>query len=184
MDALIFTLNDVQAIRKVSINIEDFDIFAREAQITFLEKVLGAKLYNLVVSELTGTPSARIQTLFDGEVYDNGGDINYRGLKPYLVYTWLYLYSLESAVAVTPIGSRIFKDEEAAYQEDKVSVRAAQANYMKGAEVNEAMILNYLRAKQSTYPEFSESDQIEVAKQSNNTFRSFGKSYTSPNNTL
>jgi hypothetical protein len=180
MDDLIFTLDDVQKIRKVSVNIEDFDIYAREAQITWLEKVLGVKLYNELLNDLA---SARMQILLNGEVYqDEGIDINYRGLKNYLCYVWLYLYSLESDIAVTPIGTMLFKDEQAERKQKDISAKAAQTNYLTSAESNERMILNYLNSKREEYPEFSESKEIKVAKKTNNTFKTFGNSYEPPNN--
>ena len=181
MDTLIFTLDDVQQIRKVSVNIEDFDIFAREAQITYLEKVLGPKLYNAFISELqmASVPQRSID-LLNGVVYNNTREINYRGVKPYLCYVWLYLYSLESATAVTPTGSRIFKDERAEYSEKFVALKSSQKNYMNGATAYENGVLEFLRNNTSVYPEFQESNEIEVAKKTDYTFKVQGRTYDFP----
>ena len=178
MDSLIFSLTDVREIRKVSINIDDFDMYAREAQITFLEKVLGAKLYTAFLANIG---DARFVDLLDGTVYTDGVDVNFRGVKPYLCYVWLYLYSLDSAVAVTPIGSRIFKDDNAQYTEQMTALKQAQTNYLTASESYERAILAFLNANTDVYPEFSESEQLKVAKESNNTFKIFGKSYNPPN---
>lgn len=178
MDDLIFTLDDVQEIRSISVNIDDFDIFARNAQIVYLEKVLGVKLYNEMLLNIA---DARFQELLNGKVYQDGNrDINFRGVKPYLCYVWLILYSMESAVSVTPTGSRIFKDENAEYTERMTAIKQAQSNYRQASQSYERGIINFLRANRSTYPEFEESKEIPVAKRSNNSFKIFGESYKPP----
>jgi len=176
-DTLIFTLEDVRLVRKVSVNIEDFDMYAQEVQRNYLEKILGAKLYAAMLTGLEGDPVlAKWTNLVNGVTYTNGKDIIYRGLKIYCSYLWLYVYMLDGDVSITPIGGRLFKDE---YSEPAKTKQAID-HFIRSASGMESGILDYIKANLSTYPEFSESLQIEQAKEEDFTFRVIGKSFNRP----
>lgn len=176
-DDLIFTLEDVRLVRKVSVNIDDFDMYAQEVQRNYLEKILGAKLYAAMLAGLAVEPVAGKWTdLVNGKSYEDGKTVLFRGLKIYCSYLWLYVYTLDSDMAITPTGSKLFKDE---YSEPAKTKQAID-HYIAAASGMEDGILNYLRANASTYTEFSESSQITQAKNDNATFRVIGKRYTTP----
>lgn len=181
-DELIFTLADVNSIRSVSTNIEDFEQYARLAQMNYLQKLLGDKLYTSLQNDLSsGIPASnRFTELVNGVVYQDGRDVIFRGVKLYCVYVWLHLYMAESALAITPTGGKIFKDEQADYNEAKKAFRNAEARFIAAADGLEEPILNFLRVKYSVYPEFEESQQIEQAKNDNLTFKVIGKSFNAP----
>ena len=179
-DTLIFTLADVRLVRKsVSINIDDFDMYAQEVQRNYLEKLLGAKLY---AAMLAAPAEARFVNLIDGVNYDNGGEIIFRGVKLYCSYLWLHLYAGMGGVNHTPIGNALFKDDNSNQGEASKYQRNAAAHYIGSADGLEGSILDYLTFSASTFPEFSESKQIEQASEDNVNFKVIGNKYSPPNN--
>lgn len=180
-DNPVFSLADVRNVRKdVSVNIDDFDQYAVEAQRNYLSKLLGDKLYSALITSPT---DVRFTTLLDGEIYQDGGrDVIFRGLKVYLCYVWLYLYSVGSNSSLTPIGARIFNDELAMAASDRKAARDNQDHFIKSADGMDEGILRYLNRKKDDYPEFSESFQIKQASKDNITFKTFGRSHRPPNN--
>ena len=185
LDKAIFTLDDIREVKKVSVNIDDVPQYARLAQMNYLQKLLGDKLYTALQADLdvNGDPQTpRFEELINGVVYTDGHDTIFRGVKLYCVYLWLHLYTADSAIAITPTGARIFKDEDAKFTEAKKSYRNSEAHFIAAADGLEEPILRFLDFKSSIYPEFTESLQIEQAKDDNLTFRAFGNSFDSPNN--
>jgi len=180
-DTLIFTLEDVRTVRKVSVNIDDFDMYAVEVQRNYLTKLLGDKLYTALISDLTlGVPQTpKYVDLVDGKIYTDGEDVIFRGVKLYCAYLWLYLYMSQSGVEHTPIGTMLFKDEHAERDERNGNYKNAQAHYIAAANGMEEGILSYLRKYATTYTEFSESPQIEQAQIDDMTFKVIGKTYKS-----
>jgi hypothetical protein len=187
MDSLFFTLEDVREIRKVSVNIDDFDMFAREVQRNYVQKLLGARLYSaLQVDLVAGEPqAARFVELIDGLEYTVGSDlIIYRGMKVYCSYLWLYLYTGMGDVNHTPIGSRLFTDAQSEMNEASQTLRNSKDHYIKSADQMEEPILEFLRDNRVNYPEFIQSNQVEQAKRDNITFRAMGRTITDPYNRL
>lgn len=181
-DILVFTLDDVRDIRKdTSVNIEDFDQYAKEAQRNYLRKLLGAQLYTSLVNNPT---EPRMIDLLDGVIYSDGRDVIFDGVKLYLSYIWLYLYSIGSSSTLTPIGAQIFKDELSEHAANRKEARDNRDHFLKSADGLEETILRYLDRNRSTYPEFSESYQIKQASGDNITFRTFGKPRRPPRNTV
>lgn len=184
-DKLIFNLEDVRLIRKVSVNIDDFDLYAQEVQRNFLQKLLGDKLYIALQNDLdlAGEPvMPRFVDLVDGKQYNNSRDIIFRGVKLYCCYLWLYLYMADSSNNITPIGARLFKDEYADDSESKQSFRNARDHFIRSADGLEEPTLRFLRFYQSSvYPEFTESSQVESAELNNMSFRVLGKTIKPPN---
>jgi len=185
-DALIFTLADVQLVRKVSINIDDFDLYAREAQANYLQKLLGDKLYTAMLADLVaGAPqNTRFIELIDGVIYTNGRDIIFRGVKLYAIYVWLHLYMANADLSITPLGAMLFKDADAERNEAAAAMRNAKSHFISAADGLEEPILRFLDFKGSVYPEFSESFKIEQADADNITFQVVGSKYDFPDNFL
>ena len=185
-DNLIFSLDDVSRVRKVSVNINDFDLYAQEVQRNYLQKILGDKLYTALVTDIdAGIPTdPRFTELVRGAIYSDGRDVIFRGVQLYCCYLWLHLYMADSAIAITPTGAKIFKDEQSEFNEGKQAYRNARDHYISAADGMEESILKYLRVNISDFPEFTESKQIEQAKADNFTFKPFGKTYRFPENNL
>ena len=185
IDKTIFTLDDIREVKKISVNIDDVEQYARLAQMNYLQKILGDKLYTALLADLDGAgvpQTARFTELVEGVVYTNGHDIIFRGVKLYCVYLWLHLYLADSAVSITPIGGRLFKDENADFNEAKKSYRNSEAHFIGAADGLEEPILRFLSFNQATYPEFSESYKIEQAEADNITLKVLGNSFVPPNN--
>lgn len=182
-DTPVFTLTDVRNIRKdVSVNIDDFTQYAVEAQRNYLSKLLGDKLYTALV---TTSAEARFVDLLDGKIYQDGGrDVIFRGLRVYLSYVWLYLYSVGSNSSLTPIGAQMFTDELAIAASDRKTARDNTDHFIKSADGFDESILRFLTRNRVTYPEFTESFQIKQASNDNFQFRSFGRTYRPPNNVI
>ena len=180
-DTLIFTLEDVRTVRKVSVNIDDFDMYAVEVQRNYLTKLLGDKLYTALLGDLAaGVPQTqKYVDLVDGKIYEDGEDVIFRGVKLYCSYLWLHLYMSQGDINHTPTGTMLFKDEFAEREERNGNYKNAQAHYIAAANGMEEGILNFLRKYATTYPEFSESPQIEQAEMDDMTFLPIGKTYTS-----
>ena len=179
-DPVVFTIDDVREVRKVSVNIEDFDQFAVEAQRNYLSKLLGDALYTAMVSNPT---EARFVELLDGTIYNDGGrDKIFRGCKLYLSYVWLYLYHVGSATKQTPIGAMIFKDEFAEHGDTSRSGTVERDHFIKSADGMDESILLFLDRNRNTYPEFAESMQIKQASRDNLTFRAYGRRILPPDN--
>lgn len=184
LDSLIFTLDDVRVVRKVSVNVDDFDLYARQAQAAYLQKILGDKLYGAMLANLTlGLPQdQRFKDLINGVTYTEGDETLFRGVQLYAVYTWLHLYLADSGLAITPIGSELFKDEQAERNEASTQIRNAKSHFISAADGLEDPILRYLDDHASTFPEFSESKRVEQASVDNMTFKVVGRRYSAPNN--
>jgi len=185
IDQTIFKLTDVQKVRLVSDNIDDFELYAVEVQRNYLQKILGDKLYTALLSDLDtgGLPQTqRFIDLIDGVIYTDGDDIIFRGVQLYCCYLWLKMYFADSAIAITPIGPMLFKDEHADRNEASKSIRNAEAHYIRAADGLEEPILRFLDSKISDYPEFSQSDRIEQAEADNFEFNVIGRRYDAPNN--
>jgi hypothetical protein len=183
-DTPLFTLEDVKAIRKdVSTNIDDFDQYASEVQRNYLSKLIGDKLYNALVTTPT---EERMVKLLDGEVYQDGGrDVIYRGVKLYLVYAWLYVYSLASSISLTPTGSKIFKDQYAEEARDRKANKDNYMNYIASVDGMEEPIMRYLDKNRDIYEEYGESLQIKQASSDNIRFKVRGRTYRrNINNTM
>ena len=155
-DKLIFTLDDVRKIRKVSINIDDFDQYAQEVQRNYLEKILGVELYTALQSDLDAANQPvdqRFVDLVNGVQYTVGSTpINYRGLKIYCSYLWMAEYILNSDTQLAPIGAMIFKDEHADHSEGKQSNRQSRDHYIRSAAGQEDHIVNYLTNNSRNLP--------------------------------
>ena len=173
-DTILFTIDDVRTVRKVSVNINDFDVFAKEAQINYLERIIGAKLYNALIDSPT---DLRFISLLDGTTYGSDQEINFRGVKLYLNYIWLYLFYNGSASQMTPIGARLFNDEDAESSYNLKSGTQERDHFLRSADGLEETILNFLNDNSSDYPEFSQSKQEQPAAQSNTIFKVVGRSY-------
>ena len=186
LDDAIFTIDDVREVRKVSVHIDDFNQFAREIQMNYLQPLLGDKLYSALQNDLvSGVPDAvRFQSLVNGEQYVNGHNIIFRGLKMYCVYLWLHSYLANADLSITSTGSQLFKDEFAQRNETASALVNSKAFFIESADRQEEPILEYLRFHKTLYPEFSESKEIEGASADNNTFMVVGKTYDPPNNFL
>lgn len=181
-DNILFTLEDVRLVRKVSVNVDDFELYAKEVQINYLTKVLGDSLYN---SLMNSPGEARMINLLDGVIYQYGGrDVIFRGIKRYLSYLWLYVYAIDSDIQHTKIGTMIFKDEFAERANKMKSYTDSRAHYIASAEGEEINILLYLNRNINIFPEFHDSFQQRPSENSNITFKAFGKSYKGPKQQL
>lgn len=180
-DNLLFSLDDVRLVRKVSVNIDDFDMYAQEVQRNYLQKVLGDKLYTALNDAILISPlEPRFEALLNGTRYSDGRDVLFRGLKPYLCYLWLHLYMADSSLNITPIGARLFKDDYAENNEASQSRRNARDHYIRSADGLEEPIIRFLNHERTLYPEFAESHEIEQAERDNMSFKVIGKRYTPP----
>lgn len=179
-DALFFTLSDIQDIRKVSVNIDDFDLYAQETQRNFVQKLLGTKLYLLLVDNLSnGIPQdIRFTNLVNGSRYTIGNSqYIHRGIKMYACYIWLYNYVLESETNITPLGVRLFEDEAS----QLTDIKQIRAHYIRSAKGIEDGIVHFLQNNLSSYPEFSEASGQEPAEENSFSFKVIGNRYTPPN---
>ena len=179
-DAQFFTLDDIQAVRKVSVNIDDFDLYAQEVQRNYVQKILGTQLYLDLIDDLVlGVPTAqRFIDLVDGVRYSIGTkEYVFRGVKLYASYLWLDSYMMDSEVQITPIGTQLFKDEAA----QATSKQQSTAHYRRSAEGLEDGILHFLNNNRDTYPEFDQYDGEQPAEENNFSFKVIGKRYTPPN---
>ena len=184
-DQLFFTLDDIRLIRKVSVNINDFDVYAQEVQINYGEKILGTDLYNALLADLVlGVPQTqKYVDLVDGVTYTKGGkQITFRGLKKYMSYLWIYVYLLDGSLQITPIGAKVFIDEEADDAQGKQANRQLRDHAIRTADAMEEGIIEFLRNDAVAYPEYSLSNHEEPAADDNFTFKVFGRSYFAPKN--
>ncbi len=162
-DNLIFSFEDVKSIRKVSNNINDFEIYAREVQALYVQKLLGDSLY----AEILGDPgNSRFDSLLNGKKYEkNNRMIIFRGVKYYACYLWLYLYTKESGAALTPIGVQQYVDGDSESALNNSYYHNAKNQYLSIADAQEEHILAYLSDHASDYPDFGKTKSIEQAEE-------------------
>lgn len=185
IDQLYFNLEDVRTVRAISVNINDFDLYAQEVQRNYAQRLLGDDLYNALISDLVaGVPQTqRFVDLLDGKTYDiNGRKRIFRGIKLYSSYLWLYTYYLDSGAKVTPIGVQLFKDEEAENAQSKQEARQLRDHSISSANGLEDGIIQYLQDFPDEYPEYSLGSKEEPAEDSDFTFRTVGTARTAPKN--
>lgn len=183
-DKLFFQLDDVRAIRKISRHMDNFEVIAREVQMSYVEKILGPRLYAALQDDIVGgfAQQDRFVELVEGVRYDDNGDLFiYRGLKDYACYIFLYLQMLEGGLQVTPIGAQLFKDEEAEHSNQKQEGRQLRDHSIRMADAMEEGIIRFLE-KDNRFPEYDTSDKEEPARDSNNSFEPFVTTFYTPFN--
>lgn len=185
IDQVFFTIDDVRQIRHISVNIDDFDMYAREVQRNYVQRVLGDDLYDAFQDDLVGgiPQSQRFIDLVDGITYDiNNRKRIFRGIKLYAEYLWLYVYPLDAGAKVTPIGAQLFKDEEAENAQSKQEFRQLRDHSIRSANAIEDTIKEYLNYHPNEYPEYALGSQEEPAEQDDFSFKKIGKTYREPKN--
>lgn len=183
-DQLFFQLNDVRAVRKISRHMDNFEVIAQEVQMSYVERILGSKLYAALQDDLVGgfPQQERFVELVNGVRYDDDGDLYiYRGLKIYACYIFLYLQMLEGGLQVTPIGAQLFKDEEAEHANQKQEGRQLRDHSIRMADGMEEGIIRFLE-KDSRFPEYDIAEKEEPARDSNNSFEPFVTTFATPFN--
>jgi hypothetical protein len=144
----IITIDDVREIKAASQTLDapDFDSYVQRAQNVSLRQLLGDALwYDLFIN----INDAKYQTLIDGEAYTYSGDtVLFNGLKPYLSYTWLILFSTEGNNNHTNAGNYTI-DPATAFQPDRLSQSIGSYKTEQSHERNN--IIQYLNEKSSTY---------------------------------
>ncbi len=178
LDKIVFTLEDVRSVRHVSVNIKDFEPYAREVQQVYLEPLIGPKLYLL----LTKKPGEdRFITFLNGHEYKDRCDFtrNFRGVKYFLCYMWLYRFMAENNVNHTPIGPNVFEDAHASPAPDN-SLKIARANYISIARGQEAEIKEYLYSHSSKFPEYASVNKEEYVEDTIATYKVVGNRHENP----
>lgn len=186
-DKLFFRLEDVRAVRSnVSVHVDNFDAIAKEVMMNYVERLLGGSLYAALQDDLQGgfAQSERFQELLTGVRYESDGLTRiFRGLKTYACYCWIYLWMLEDGIQLTPIGSQVFKDEEAESAEGKRKYAQLRDHTIRMADGMEEGIRDFLE-KDDRFPEYALSKKEEPAEDSNFTFRAIGTTFAAPDNRL
>lgn len=184
-DKIFFRLDDVREIRtSVSKNVDNFEVIAREVMINYIERILGSDLYAALQDDLRGgfATSDRFKELIEGVRYEHQNKTKiFRGLKQYACYCWLYLWLLDDGIQITPIGSQLFKDEEAEFAQGKRQYEQLRNHSIRMADGIEEDIKDFLE-KDTRFPEYAKSSKEEPAEGSNFTFKTIGDTYNSPFN--
>lgn len=184
LDKLFFTLENVRQVRKVSKNIDNFEVIAREVQINYVERLIGSDLYAALQDDLIGgfPQQERFVELLEGVRYEhNSRVITFRGLKDYCCYVFIYLDLLEGGLQVTPIGAQMFVDEEAKAANNSQQFRQMRDHCIQVADNKEEGIVHFLE-NSVNFEEFDRGRSEEPARNSNFSFKAFGCTNYVPTN--
>lgn len=186
-DNLLFNLSDVNSVKETSVNIQDFEQYAREAQMLYLEGLIGKDLYTDLTNGVSGNggghAEVRFSDLLDGKRYMYKGRSEiFRGVKPYLCYLWLHLYANMGAANITPTGMSAFRDENE-YENDRFkAIQTSKQHYIGMANTLEGGIIDFLQNNIDIYPEFKHSEKLEQAKNDDFEMEVFTNTYDYPEN--
>lgn len=161
VDLQLITLADVRRVHNVSQQIADFHVYAGEAQSLYVQKLLGDPLY---LALLGAVGDARFQTLMDGCTYGDGPSI-FRGLRAYICYIWLFLYSTHSTAKLTPTGIRRYTDPESEDVDGARAGKAITSHFKDTATALGKGVVAYLGTALDTYPEYAKKVADSGAKQ-------------------
>lgn len=160
----LITISDVQTYREISANIkqERFDAFQMEIIQTNLKQLLGEPLYYDFFNDFSGgVPQTQIYIdLLNGKAYDYSGDtIQYHGLKPFITFHWLALFTREGDNFQASYGNVQFpSSNQQTFQLSKDKDKI-QYNFLAKATEFENEIIKFLNDNNSDYPLWSGDDK-------------------------
>lgn len=163
---ILITIDDVKEHRKISglTDPEEFSAFARDAQRVNLRDLFGLDMYYDFFNDFAGgvPQSQEYLDLLNGVIYEyNDEDIEYLGLKPYLSFLWLYLYTLEGDNKHTSYGSATFvNNPQQHFTGSSTSLKQENAaNYKERAVIYRNDIIRFLSENSSSYPLWNGASQ-------------------------
>ncbi len=151
-DRIIIKIEDVREKHPVSTEIQSFDAWAREAQMGYVQPLIGDALYK----KLMDSPAdALITKLVEGGTYGTGDNlVIYRGLRAYACYIWLYLYSIHASAKLTPIGTMAYTDPDSEHAGAAKAGKALTEHFKAIAGKLEASVEAFLAKHAGEYPEY------------------------------
>lgn len=149
----LISISDVQEYRKIDpkLNEDRFNSYVNEIQRINLKDLLSPPLYyDFMNSDRT---AGVYKDLLDGKSYVyNGNTIQFYGLKPYLCYLWLAIYTREGELYHSAHGAIQFMDNpQQNFAEAKKREQIAQ-NYMQIANDYANEIRQFLTGNSNEYP--------------------------------
>lgn len=146
--ALLFTIDDVKAVRRISTTFESerFAAFGQEAEEVHLRLFLGDALF----LDLKNNPTdAKYATLLDGEDYQlNGELVKFFGLKKFLAYAWLFINAVEGDDFQSNVGTIGFNQERLVYPKSKSHTLK---KYQDSMNIYRNNAVDYLNENSATY---------------------------------
>ena len=150
-DTPLITLDDIREVRKIAANYDQdkTDNFIQLAQTQHLRPLIGAGLYYDLLQNITAPNYVK---LINGDTYTdrNGDTVQYYGLKPYLAYFWLAVYTREGNSQQTEIGTIEFVNDNVT--RESVNRRDLEKSYQTTGNSLGNEILEYLEAKKQDFP--------------------------------
>jgi len=177
-ETVLITLAEVQKVRYITqhYDADKFAQFAREVQRVYVLPLLGNSLY---ADLLDNYEESNYDELLEGTTYADGDEtISFYGLKLYMIYMWLYLYSKEGGVFYTESGR-----EEFDFQETK-SIKTGLAsevlnNFKSNADRIAKQVIKYLDDHTDDFDKWEVSPR-ETKQLKDNSFTVFGKTFHRP----
>lgn len=164
-DTILIDKADVREIRLIhnATNDDEFNAFVLDIQIQYLEPLIGSELY---LDFLDNYESSPYDDLLNGTTYTkNGKTINFRGVKLYLVYLFLYKWALEGQVKFTENGRQFFNVDYAERAQKGIDANVI-ADYESKAKDQAEKITQFLYDNRSTYTLYDTSEIDENVKTS------------------
>jgi hypothetical protein len=170
MPVLLINKNDFKEFKQISKgrDIELIEQYVTEAQDIDIRSLICDKFYFDI---LKNWQLPAYQKLIHGETYtdEDGVEIEYKGLKPVLVYYAYSRYCMRGSVVDTPFGM-VQKTNE-----NSQPISGAEKRDMRDTSIHTALrywldVKKYLKEKEETFPKWSECNECKSSSKSSSKF--------------
>lgn len=153
-ETALISISNIREYRSVSLQIETtrFNDFVMDVQRSDLRQLLGDSLYYDFMND--DRTSGKYKDLLDGKTYEyNGETIKFYGVKPFLCYLWLALFTREGDNFQSNSGNIQFVNNQVQnlqYLQAREKKEREQS-YRESATIYENDIIKFLNTYSSTY---------------------------------
>lgn len=174
-ETLLVTIANVQTVRALasSYDQDKFNSYLREVQREYVRLLIGNELY---IDLLANTTAENYAELLDGVAYESDGNqISFYGLRMYIIYMWLYLYSKEGGIVYSETGKSEFDFSEVKKPSSGLTQDVISQFQFK-AKIYADQVIKYLEDNATKFPKYKLS-VINTKQTKSFMFNVIGESY-------
>lgn len=161
----LITISEVQEFERIDskFNQSRFDAYIKEVQRKNLRNLLGDALYYAFMND--DRTSGIYKTLLDGETYTFENEtIEYYGIKPFLIYSWLALATRRGDTFIATHGAVNFTNNPQQHFETSKDKQRIAAEYAETAQGYANDIIKYLNENNSDYPLWDSDQEVNTSQ--------------------
>lgn len=160
MNSILISQIDAREVRNLfkGFDEDEFNTYVLEVQEFYLMPLLGAELYEDVLSDPTSTNNT---ILMSNTFYDNGDEkVSMKGIKRYLSYLFFYKFAMEAAVKYTQSGMQEFDVDFAGRSPRGKDQNVIDSHLSKAQSIGEEIQL-FLSRNTDDYPLYKFESKIQ-----------------------